>query len=73
MLEAKARSAVHEIEQAVPGVTAWYGEATEHWWALVWLPEGARLLEAINPRELRDAIANPSTWPYPRCKFNSDL
>ena len=31
--------------------------------------DGPRLVEAANPRELREAIENPATWPWPQRKF----
>ncbi|TDE26444.1 hypothetical protein E1289_25565 [Actinomadura sp. 6K520] len=55
-----------EIQREFPGVCAWYGSATGSWWAMVTLPGRARLLEAVNPVELRKAIANAWGWPWPR-------
>lgn len=51
------------------GAVTWYGRATGAWWALVPSPEGARLVEAANPRELREALENPAAWPWPQHKF----
>jgi len=55
-----------ELERGFPGVVAWYGERTGSWWALVPLRGGARLVEAVSADELRQAIAQASTWPWPR-------
>lgn len=60
------RAVARAVEQEFPHVTAWYGAATAAWWALVPLREGARLVEADIPRELREAIVNARTWPWPR-------
>jgi hypothetical protein len=66
--ELDGRTVAREIRREVPGVLAWYGRATQAWWALV--PGGglarARLVEAINPEELREAIRNARGWPWPR-------
>jgi hypothetical protein len=53
------------IRQQFPGVRAWYGQATGSWWALVPVRGGPRLVEALNPRELREAIENAAGWPWP--------
>jgi hypothetical protein len=55
-----------EIQREFPGVRAWYGMATGSWWALVSVRGRARLVEAINPQELRKAITNARAWPWPR-------
>lgn len=55
-----------EIQREFPGVCAWYGSATGSWWAMVALRDRARLVEAVNPVELRKAIANARGWPWPR-------
>ncbi|MFC5752178.1 hypothetical protein [Actinomadura rugatobispora] len=54
------------IQEQFPGVWAWYGQATGSWWALVPLRDGPRLVEAINPGELRYALKKPAGWPWPR-------
>lgn len=41
-----------DLEAAFPGVRAWLGEYTGHWWALV----NDRLVEAVTPRLLADEI-----------------
>ncbi|URM97275.1 hypothetical protein LUW76_24590 [Actinomadura madurae] len=41
-----------ELEAAFPGVRAWLGEYTGHWWALA----NDRLVEADTPRQLADRI-----------------
>ncbi|WP_131732254.1 hypothetical protein [Actinomadura formosensis] len=56
-------------ERTAPVVVTWYGRATGAWWALVPSPDGVRLVEAANPRELRTAIENPAAWPWPQRKF----
>jgi hypothetical protein len=54
------------IQQQFPGVRAWYGQTTGSWWALVPLRGGSRLVEALNPHELREAIENATGWPWPK-------
>jgi hypothetical protein len=63
---ADVRPITQEIQRARPGVCVWYGRATGSWWALVRLADRARLVEAANPRELREAIDHPESWPWPR-------
>ncbi|GAA1565501.1 hypothetical protein GCM10009678_55680 [Actinomadura kijaniata] len=46
-------------------LSAWYGQATGKWWALVRARRGLRLVEAVNPRELRDAVVQVDGWPWP--------
>ncbi|WP_433475829.1 hypothetical protein ACQPZP_01615 [Spirillospora sp. CA-142024] len=41
-----------ELEAAFPGVRAWLGDYTGHWWALA----NDRLVEADTPRQLADRI-----------------
>lgn len=41
-----------ELERLFPGVIAWFGRCTGHWWAML----GDRLLEADSPRQLADEI-----------------
>ena len=41
-----------DLERLFPGVIAWFGRHTGHWWAML----GDRLLEAGSPRELADMI-----------------
>ncbi|GLZ12389.1 hypothetical protein Acsp04_26240 [Actinomadura sp. NBRC 104425] len=59
---------VRAIQREYPGVLAWYGMATGSWWAFVPLGQGARLVEAIDPDELREALRNPRAWPWPRAR-----
>ena len=42
-----------DVKRWFPGVSAWLGEYTGKWWAVV----GDRLLEADNPNELHQRIA----------------
>ncbi|GAA2119619.1 hypothetical protein [Actinomadura napierensis] len=60
------RPVAAQIEREFSGVWAWYGEATGSWWAMVRLGDAARLVEALDPRELRDAIVHARGWPWPR-------
>lgn len=53
------------LEQEFPGVVVWHGTATGSWWALVHTGRIYRLVEALDPRELRDAIWNAHSWPWP--------
>lgn len=55
-----------QIEQEFSGVVAWYGETTGAWWAMVRVRHDVRLVEALDPRELRNAIMNARGWPWPR-------
>jgi hypothetical protein len=59
------RPVTDAITEQFPGVRAWYGRATGSWWALVPVGGGSRLVEALNPRELREAIENAAGWPWP--------
>jgi hypothetical protein len=58
--------AARGLSESFPGVVAWYGKATRSWWAMVPLGERGRLVEAINPVELRKAIVSANAWPWPR-------
>lgn len=57
---------MRDLTGSFPGVVAWYGKATRSWWAFVPVDGRGRLVEAINPTELRKAIVSASTWPWPR-------
>ncbi|MEV5571105.1 hypothetical protein AB0L06_13735 [Spirillospora sp. NPDC052269] len=46
-------------------VSAWYGQATGNWWALVRVHWGSRLVEASTPRQLREAVVRADVWPWP--------
>jgi hypothetical protein len=59
------------IQEQFPGVRAWYGQATGRWWALVPLRRGPRLVEALNPRELREAIEKAAGWPWPHTDLST--
>ncbi|GAA2618595.1 hypothetical protein SMC26_05085 [Actinomadura fulvescens] len=54
---------VMDVKRWFPGVSAWLGEYTGRWWALV----GNRLIEAENPDQLRERIASVASprWPSP--------
>jgi hypothetical protein len=60
------RAITREIQREFPGVSAWYGSATGSWWAYVRLWDRSRLVEAADPAELCQAIANARGWPWPR-------
>lgn len=64
--EVDAGPVVRAIQREYPGVLAWYGTATGSWWAFVPLGQDARLVEALSPGELREALCNPRGWPWPR-------
>jgi hypothetical protein len=64
--ETTRRPVVTEIEREFSGVVAWYGHATRAWWAMVRVRGDVRLVEALNPRELREAIVNARGWAWPR-------
>ena len=57
------RPVAAQIEREFPGVVAWHGRATGAWWAMVRVHRGVRLVEALSPRELRDAIVRTRGWP----------
>jgi len=54
------RIIAQSLAEQFPGIHAWYGQHTHHWWALVeakgW--RNAQLVEATTPGELHQAIAN---------------
>ena len=60
------RPVAAQIEREYAGVLAWYGEATGSWWAMVRVGRGVRLVEALNPQELCQAIRGARGWPWPR-------
>jgi hypothetical protein len=62
---ARKRQMAGQIERDFPGVLAWYGVYTGAWWAAVQVGDRLRLVEAITPAELREAIANARGWPWP--------
>ncbi|NEA22192.1 hypothetical protein [Actinomadura bangladeshensis] len=53
--EVDAAALCKEIERRCPGVMAWFGSYTFHWWAMVWVGRW-RLVEASTPRELLTKI-----------------
>jgi hypothetical protein len=59
-------AAASAVEEQFPGVKAWRGNFTGSWWALVPMRGTSRLVEAINPRELCEAISQAGAWPWPR-------
>ncbi|GAA2129288.1 hypothetical protein GCM10009727_20630 [Actinomadura napierensis] len=59
------RPVTAQIESEFPGVCAWYGKATEAWWAMVRVHGVPRLVEAPNPQELRNAIIHLRGWSWP--------
>ncbi|MFE9106657.1 hypothetical protein [Actinomadura geliboluensis] len=64
--EERSRPVAAAIEREFSGVVAWYGHATGAWWAMVPVRRDVRLVEALSPRELREAIVNAQGWPWPR-------
>lgn len=64
--EVPGRPVAAQIEREFPGVVAWYGTATGAWWAMVRVRQDVRLVEALSPGELREAIVNAWGWPWPR-------
>ncbi|MEU4824614.1 hypothetical protein AB0H37_22325 [Actinomadura sp. NPDC023710] len=64
--EISRRPVAAQIEREFSGVVAWYGTATEAWWAMVRVRGGLRLVEAAGPSELREAIVNARGWSWPR-------
>lgn len=55
-----------QIKRDFPEAVAWYGKRTGTWWAMVPVRDRWRLVEAMDPLELRGAIRRPASWPYPR-------
>ncbi|GAA4616470.1 hypothetical protein GCM10023195_73290 [Actinoallomurus liliacearum] len=43
----------------------WYGIRTRSWWALAWVAQEWRLVEAMDADELTQAVLAAATWPYP--------
>jgi hypothetical protein len=64
--ERSRRPPAAQIEREFSGVVAWYGQATGAWWAMVRVRRDVRLVEALSPRELREAIVHARGWPWPR-------
>ncbi|GAA4156543.1 hypothetical protein GCM10022416_57780 [Actinomadura keratinilytica] len=64
--EADQQAVLAWIRREFPEVLAWYGRATGSWWAMVRVGARWRLVEAVDPVELRGAILNPAGWPWPR-------
>lgn len=60
------RPSAARIEREFAGVVVWYGRATGAWWAMVGLGDDARLVEAVSPQELREAIMRARGWSWPR-------
>jgi hypothetical protein len=51
-----ATSAVGVVRE-LTGACSWYGNATGHWWSIVWCFDGAwRLVEASDPRDMISTI-----------------
>ena len=47
------------------GVPVWWGEHTHTFWAMVTVQDRPRLVEAITPEELAQAILSARAWPWP--------
>jgi hypothetical protein len=45
------------LERWFPGSLVWFGAATGHWWAAVPVFGSWRLVEAVSPEELGEALA----------------
>lgn len=58
-------AAVARLRAQFPGVSVWFGIHTWHWWAMVECG-GWRLVEALTPDELAEAIPKAAAWPWPR-------
>jgi hypothetical protein len=56
--------AARGLAQEFPGVTAWYGEQTRQWWAMVPVLGGHGLLSAPDIHHLREAIINARSQPW---------
>jgi len=55
---------VSNLERRFPGVMVWHGRHTRTWWAYVPI-SGGRLVEALDPNELAQAISHAGGWPWP--------
>lgn len=53
------------LRRRFPGLVFWYGFRTRSWWAMVRIPSGWRLVEAVGADELTQAVLTAATWPYP--------
>lgn len=53
------------LRRRFPGLVFWFGSRTRSWWALVRIPAGWRLVEAVDAEELTRAVLAAATWPYP--------
>jgi hypothetical protein len=53
------------LRRRFPGLVFWYGIRTRSWWAMVRVPQGWRLVEAMDVDELTRAVLAAATWPYP--------
>ncbi len=64
---ARAASAdpVAVLRGRFPGLVFWFGTRTRSWWAVVRVPAGWRLVEAVDADELTHAVLTAATWPYP--------
>lgn len=51
------------IRAQFPGIVLWFGSATRHWWAMIRLGGGWRLIEVDRPRDMAktlDALSEPA-------------
>lgn len=56
--EMARRPVAEQIEREFSGVVAWYGRFTRAWWAVVPGHRVVWLVEASDPRALREVIMN---------------
>lgn len=54
------------MRRRFPGLVFWRGRYTGHWWALVYVASGWRLIEALDIEDLTKAMREAETWPWPR-------
>lgn len=57
-----ARERLSWLRSRHPFALVWYGNTTCRWWAVA----GGRLVEALDPAELDQALRTPAVWPWPR-------
>lgn len=53
------------LRRRFPGLVFWFGTCTRSWWAVVRVPAGWRLVEAVDDDELTRAVLAAAPWPYP--------
>jgi hypothetical protein len=58
------RAAATGLEREFPGSLVWFGAETGHWWAVVAVVGGWRLVEATDPYDLAAAMRGGMALPW---------